>query len=535
MSSLNQAFIKAYGRDGARPQNESAPVATATPPEAPQVEGWYAADTWYRAEPAAVPSAVPAPHAPFPAAYRAPTTADLSRLQAWRSEDEYRLSPPEPAAWPELVIEEESAEAESSAAPAAEVVEPVAEAAASPAETPAPAPQAAPALAASELVSQEPAVPTVAAYNFDQLCGTVEVISNWESALNLAISATAAAPPVAAPRHDPAPSAPPPRAEERREAKQEQPKAQTTTSQSAPPPSPAPAPANIQQPRLDAAAATPVPKPHTSFSPAASETAPAASKTTKEQPPAASAPKEPAPPAQPPVSPAAPPPPAFTPVHPAWEVDRFQWPDHCKQLQEAEQEYMTDVGQRLAIAARDGLNILAITSTRRGEGRTTLALCLAQAAARAGVKVALVDADIENPQLVNELGVEASCGWHDVVLGQQPLSEAAILSLEDKFTFFPWTSSGLKSLNDPRATRVLRQIAKTYSLVILDLGPVPGRETRLFEDGENCPVDAAILVRDVRWTSAVEAQRVAEQLVAAGVASVGIAENFGPRAVQQAA
>jgi hypothetical protein len=122
-----------------------------------------------------------------------------------------------------------------------------------------------------------------------------------------------------------------------------------------------------------------------------------------------------------------------------------------------------------------------------------------------------------------------------VVLGKQPLSEAAIVSVEDKFAFFPWTSSsGVKSLNDPRATRVLREIAKAYSLVILDLGPVPGRETRLFEDGDNCPVDAAILVRDLRWTSALEAQRVAAQLTAAGVASVGIAENFGPRAQQAA-
>jgi Mrp family chromosome partitioning ATPase len=218
------------------------------------------------------------------------------------------------------------------------------------------------------------------------------------------------------------------------------------------------------------------------------------------------------------------------PLQPAWEVDRFQWPEHCRQLLEAPQGLFRDVGQRLASAAKEGLSILAITSTRRGEGRTTLALCLARCAALAGLKVALVDADGDNPQLVNELGVEASCGWHDVVVGQQPLAESAILSLEEQFTFFPWTTAGaIKSLNDPQVTRVWKQIAAAFELVILDLGPAPGRETRLFEDGENCPIDAAILVRDVRWTSALEAQRVAAQLVSAGVQSVGIAENFGPR------
>jgi Mrp family chromosome partitioning ATPase len=278
---------------------------------------------------------------------------------------------------------------------------------------------------------------------------------------------------------------------------------------------------------VDAAAAPPVPKPHTNFTPPA-PVEPAA-KTTKTAPPPKAPPVEAPQPA--PIEAKSEPAPLGL-VQPAWEVDRFQWPEHCKLLLNTETEYLADVGKRLANAAQDGLNILAITSTRRGEGRTTLALCLARAAAQAGVKVALVDADMENPQLINELGVEAACGWQDVVLGAQPLAEAAIVSLEDRFTFFPWTPGGaLKSLNDPRATRVLRAIAKAHSLVILDLGPVPGRETRMFEDGDACPIDAAILVRDVRWTSALEAQRVAGQLTEAGVESVGIAENFGPKQV----
>jgi Mrp family chromosome partitioning ATPase len=280
---------------------------------------------------------------------------------------------------------------------------------------------------------------------------------------------------------------------------------------------------------LDAAVAPPVPKPHATFTPAPVE-APAAKSSKPAPPPPAPKPavEEPPPAAVETKSEGAP----LGLLQPAWEVDRFQWPEHCKLLLNTESEYLADVGKRLASAAQDGLNILAITSTRRGEGRTTLALCLARAAAQAGVKVALVDADMENPQLINELGVEATCGWQDVVLGTQPLAEAAIVSLEDRFTFFPWTPGGaLKSLNDPRATRVLREIAKAYSLVVIDLGPVPGRETRMFEDGAACPIDAAILVRDVRWTSPPEAQRVAAQLTDAGVESVGIAENFGPKRV----
>jgi Mrp family chromosome partitioning ATPase len=400
-------------------------------------------------------------------------------------EIDYRLSPVESVPPPELIVEDEPAALQVVVAPTPAPA-PIAKVETAPKATP-PAPVDPP--------KPAPAVVVPPAPSLDQLFAPVQFTTGWESTLGMFNAVTTAAP---TPAPVPAPVA---KVEPKPEPK----------PAPAPPPKVQP-PAPVVTPRLDAAAAPPVPKPHTTFTPPA----PKAPVVEAPKPASVEAKAEPAP---------------LGLVQPAWEVDRFQWPEHCKLLLNTETEYLADVGKRLANAAQDGLNILAITSTRRGEGRTTLALCLARAAAQAGVRVALVDADMENPQLINELGVEAACGWQDVVLGTQPLAEAAIVSLDDRFTFFPWTPGGaLKSLNDPRATRVLREIAKAYSLVILDLGPVPGRETRMFEDGDACPIDAAILVRDVRWTSALEAQRVAGQLTVAGVESVGIAENFGPKA-----
>jgi Mrp family chromosome partitioning ATPase len=467
------------------------------------LDSWYAADAWYRAEAAPDPGAptpIPAPHAPFATeasrrsalAYTAPATDDLKRLAA-HEESEYRLRPAEQVGVPELAVDE----AHASHAPKAAV----------PAET-----------KRERTTSLAPVVyqtsPPADAFSLQQLCTPVQVMSGWESTFSPPATVASDKAPATNPDH----SKPPPARASKHVAVTTaapggvNPPARTKVHSEPPTakPTPSGAPAKpaapVAQLRLDAATAQPVPTPHA-----------AATATTKGIAPAVAM-----------VPPSAERAPAR--IQPAWEVDRFQWPEHCRQLLSPEHRYLADVGPRLASAAKDGLSILAITSTRRGEGRTTLSLCLARAAAETGVKVALVDADTENPQLVNELGVEASCGWHDVVLGKQPLTEAAILSLEEKFTLFPWTTAGaIKSLNDPQVTRVLKQIAAAYDLVILDLGPAPGRETRLFEDGENCPVDAAILVRDVRWTSALEAQRVAAQLVSAGVESVGIAENFGPR------
>ena len=67
-----------------------------------------------------------------------------------------------------------------------------------------------------------------------------------------------------------------------------------------------------------------------------------------------------------------------------WEVDRFTWPPICQQLFVAEAEFLEQTGRKLLAANRDGLNVLAICSARRGEGRTTLALCLASSVSAAG-------------------------------------------------------------------------------------------------------------------------------------------------------
>lgn len=593
MSSLNQAFIKAYGRD---PQNaapaEAAPArepSEITQPTSHVQTSWFAGDTWYRAESAAMASGAPVapPHVTFPASYEPPTAAELQHLaghevprhKTLAEDQEYRLSPLD-SRQPEVVIDEEPqvpAAPAPAPLPAPKVVAssaPVPAALAAIAPVVSVLPVASPALPVStpplEKTPHLPVVPAVMTVNMSDasladLFAPVQISTGWEAAFGLSSAITTES--MSAPA-TPTPPAP---------VVASQPLVEVTPPKPTPAPTPAPAPEPAQvsppvasQPavvpptpvverpavkaeerapltaatmRLDALTSAPVPQPHTKFatevaSPKSASSEPPAPQVAAQvtSPPAAPQAKIAEPKVAPPAAPVSPPPPANVgPLQPAWEVDRFQWPEHCKQLLSPQNQYLADVGQRLSVAARDGLNILAVTSTRRGEGRTTLALCLAKAAAAAGVKVALVDADLENPQLVNELGVEAATGWHDVVLNKQPLSEAAIVSLEDRFTFFPWLeNSDLKSLNDPAVTRVLRAIAAEHTLVILDLGPVPGRETQLFEDGEACPIDAAILVRDVRWTSALEAQRVASQLMAAGTGSVGIAENFGPRVTQAA-
>lgn len=211
-----------------------------------------------------------------------------------------------------------------------------------------------------------------------------------------------------------------------------------------------------------------------------------------------------------------------------WEVDRLAWPIVCERLLETEDRYFRSVGQRLKEATRDGHHVVMITGARRGEGRTTLALCLARCAAQAGVRVAVVDADLDNPQLGNQLGMEPSCSWLETVAGRSPLDEAAVSSLEDGLTLFPLIGSEDSGTpaDDPRLTDVLRTIAAHFPLVVVDTGPLTADGRHPFSTGGACPVDTAIVVRDLRNTSQNKTLATAERLQRSGVPAVGIAENF---------
>ncbi|QDU31200.1 hypothetical protein ETAA8_63530 [Anatilimnocola aggregata] len=217
------------------------------------------------------------------------------------------------------------------------------------------------------------------------------------------------------------------------------------------------------------------------------------------------------------------------PYVPLWEVDRFTWPALCDKLMHDPSGYFASASSKLLSVVRGGLKVLGVTGSRRGEGRTTLALCLARAAAQAGIHVALVDADFTRPQLASMLGLETAYGWQEAATGKIPLSEAAVKSLADRLTVLPLevtSSSAPLSLADPRVTATLRATAATFELVIVDLGPLGAGSEPLFPKGENCPLDAAVVVRDTRFASVGESRTVGDRLYESGIEAVGIAENF---------
>jgi Mrp family chromosome partitioning ATPase len=219
---------------------------------------------------------------------------------------------------------------------------------------------------------------------------------------------------------------------------------------------------------------------------------------------------------------------APVPFSPAWEVDAFRWPQICQQLDEATDGRLVQSGEELFVATQDGLKIVAVTSTHRQEGRSTLALSLGRNAARAGCRVALVDADATNSELAGQLGMEAPCDWCEVLQRGEPLSEAAVASLDDRVTLFPLSRSTASAAASPKTllSTTLAELREHYDLVIVDLPPV-GADQALGElTGEVGPVDMALVVRNVQATPQDQCLTSVAALRCMGVRAVGVIENF---------
>ena len=76
--------------------------------------------------------------------------------------------------------------------------------------------------------------------------------------------------------------------------------------------------------------------------------------------------------------------------------------------------------------------IILITSTMPGEGKTTIAVNLAQSLSRNGAKVILVDADLRKPSIKQALGVtKASAGLKDALSLKDPAAVTGMLLEQD--------------------------------------------------------------------------------------------------------
>ena len=119
--------------------------------------------------------------------------------------------------------------------------------------------------------------------------------------------------------------------------------------------------------------------------------------------------------------------------------------------------------------------VVHVTSSRPGEGKTTVALSLAISAAFSGLKVALIDADLRHPSASHFFGLERKKGLVDLLLGATTSQEVLMFQKDLKLTVIP---SGSKSLNPPdilgseRMRLLISHLKEQFDYVVIDTPPV---------------------------------------------------------------
>jgi len=191
---------------------------------------------------------------------------------------------------------------------------------------------------------------------------------------------------------------------------------------------------------------------------------------------------------------------------------------------------------RLARPLASGNSIL-VTSTAPGEGKTTVSLCLAITASRAGQKALLIDGDLRRSSLAPALGSANNVGLVEIMLGEAEAAEAIhpvpSVAGSPRAGVVSFMAGGRKppiflgAMDWSKARTSFRSFSQAFGMVFLDSPPILAANDALLFAGI---VDAVLLVVGTGNANLDEIRRAKEQLEAIGTPIIGAVLNrFEPK------
>ncbi|MCI0599288.1 MAG: AAA family ATPase [Beijerinckiaceae bacterium] len=144
--------------------------------------------------------------------------------------------------------------------------------------------------------------------------------------------------------------------------------------------------------------------------------------------------------------------------------------------------YFTESIRSIKLAAdlsgkKGSETIVGITSSLPNEGKSTIAVALAQLVAQAGRRVIVVDCDLRNPSISRNLAPAATIGIIEVLAGENSICDAIWTDPATKMAFLPAViNSHLIDTSEILASAVTRklfdQLRQSYDCVVIDLPPI---------------------------------------------------------------
>ncbi len=169
--------------------------------------------------------------------------------------------------------------------------------------------------------------------------------------------------------------------------------------------------------------------------------------------------------------------------------------------------------------------VIGVTSSMRGEGKSTTALNLAYVFAEKGSKVLLIDGDLRIPSIAKKLDIENAPGLADLLRGNgMQISDIRSYLLDNWFIlpsgYIPPNPSEL--LGSSRMGNLLNRLRAMYDYIILDLPPVNIVSDAVSVSGF---ISGMIVVIREEYTEKKELERCFRQLEMSNVNILGCVLN----------
>ena len=169
---------------------------------------------------------------------------------------------------------------------------------------------------------------------------------------------------------------------------------------------------------------------------------------------------------------------------------------------------------------------VGIVSWSRGDGRSTIALCLAKTIGLSGMAVTLIDADFSNPVLTNVLARNCEGGLADYLTRSEPDMQRLFFKTDDKINFCPGKGADKELdpyvyLGSDKMHSLLTQ-SKACGHVLIDLAPMS-----ISPDAQAIAqfLDGFIIVVEPRRTQVAEVVEICRLIEAANGKILGVILN----------
>jgi polysaccharide biosynthesis transport protein len=182
------------------------------------------------------------------------------------------------------------------------------------------------------------------------------------------------------------------------------------------------------------------------------------------------------------------------------------------------------------------LRTVVIASPAQGDGKTTIARHLAEAAVRSGSRVLLLEVDLRRPTLAQQLDIESGPGLADVLIGAIQMGEA-IQSVDLQVPPGEGTSghtldvlaagavlppNPAELLESHPMDAVLRQVESAYDLVVIDTPPLTAVSDAF---PLLTKVDGVVIVGWVGRSRQDAAEQLQQVLASSGAPLLGVIAN----------